>query len=596
MICRNSSSALKRIYESADTKSNTTKPYILTGIFAKLDELNRNHRIYSKDEYLKHLQYLREDIKNGEPLLGELDHPDDRFEVKLKEASHRVIDLWYDQQQNTIMGKIELLNTPNGKLAQSLVDQGIPLHISSRAAGSVNKDNTVSIQQIYTYDLVAKPGFADAVLHRVNESTETPSYTPEAKSFLQSSYRQESLNSAPQYGFLNEDISIIEISAPAVLRKEAKDLQINKQSLINEEDMSKQILETNADDTIGKPLSVSGGSVFAGVPTNDIVEDSSEDEEDKDSKSEDVSDAPDTDKEVDDKKDDTSDDNGVKILEVRPEFDESDSDSVEIKDVKSLEDNEEDTDSSDENEESDKEEKKEDDKYSEDKEVEECDTTVECGDGCTKDDKIERKATEANKLNDCAKEDVEKRKKSFDKKFDDLIDAIKEKSKSKSECKCESVVFTQYPISNYLSKENFMQFSSLEESQKDKVVAYLQDNKKFTPQQINESWKDGINYTPSEPVWLKAAPSDYRAMYESAEQHVKDAINAIAEYIVFESQYDVNVFWENTGLKNRQERKMLNESFMNNMPKISAPVQQPELPYNSKFIDQITDLACEYNS
>ena len=596
MICKNSSSALKRIYESADVNS-ANKPYILMGTFAKLDEINRNQRIYTKEEYLKHLQYLREDIKKGEPLLGELDHPDDRFEVKLKEASHRVIDLWYDPQQNAIMGKIELLNTPNGKLAQSLVDQGIPLHISSRAAGSVNKDNTVSIQQIYTYDLVAKPGFADAVLHRVNESTEAPSYTPEATSFLQSSIKQESLNSALQYGFLNEDVSITEISAPAVLRKEAKELQINKQSSINEKDMSKQILESSADDTIGKPLSVSGdGAAAAGVPTADTAiptaatpaanEESSDDE---DNKKDDVSDTPEEDsndsKKSDDKEDEPED-NGVKIIDVRPEFEDEDKDEdVEIKDVKSADDKDKDEENEDSSDDEDKEDKKEDEEESnesKDETSEECDTTVE-GDGCTKDDKIEKKATEANKLNDAAKEDVEKRKKSFDKKFDDLIDAIKEKSKSKSESTCESIILAQYPVSCYLTEKNFAEFSSLSESQKDKVVAYLQDNNKFTPQQINESWKDGINYVPSEPIWLKAAPTDYRQMYESADQKIKDAINATAEYVIFESQYDINTFWENSGLKNRQERKMLNESFVNNMPKVTLPAQKPELPYSTSF-------------
>ena len=183
MIC---TSALKPLSAKKLNESEATgKKYILEGVFAELDKLNRNQRIYPKNEYLKHLAYLRDDIKKGEPLLGELDHPDDRFEVKLKEASHRIIDLWYDEEKNVVMGKIELLNTPNGKLAQSIVDQGIPLHISSRAAGSVNPDSTVSIQQIYTYDLVCKPGFAGAVLHRVNESADSKQYSDDVKTFLQ---------------------------------------------------------------------------------------------------------------------------------------------------------------------------------------------------------------------------------------------------------------------------------------------------------------------------------------------------------------------------------------------------------------------------
>ena len=190
MVCGNANKALK-LNESESTRER----YILEGLFAgPFGVENRNKRIYQVDEYLKHLQYLRDDIKNGEPLLGELDHPDDRFEVKMKEVSHRILDLWYDKASNTIQGKLELLNTPNGKLAQSLVDQGIPLHISSRAAGSVNPDKTVSIQQIYTFDLVCKPGFANAVLHRVNESENQQEYTDDVKQFLAESERAESMN------------------------------------------------------------------------------------------------------------------------------------------------------------------------------------------------------------------------------------------------------------------------------------------------------------------------------------------------------------------------------------------------------------------
>ena len=104
MICSNAKNALK-----LNESENTGEKYILEGVFAELDVLNRNQRVYKKEEYLKHLQYLRNDIKKGEPLLGELDHPEDRFEVKLKEASHQVLDLWYDSAKNVVMGKIMLL-------------------------------------------------------------------------------------------------------------------------------------------------------------------------------------------------------------------------------------------------------------------------------------------------------------------------------------------------------------------------------------------------------------------------------------------------------------------------------------------------------
>ena len=65
MICENSAKGLK-----LNESDIPQKKYILEGVFAELDKLNRNQRIYPKDEYLRHLQYLRDDIKKGEPLLG----------------------------------------------------------------------------------------------------------------------------------------------------------------------------------------------------------------------------------------------------------------------------------------------------------------------------------------------------------------------------------------------------------------------------------------------------------------------------------------------------------------------------------------------
>jgi len=144
--------------------------YILTGIFAVLDKTNANNRIYTKEEYLKHLPYLQEMISRNK-LVGELDHPE-TFDTKLKNASHIIEKIWYDENTNTIRGKIRLLDTiPNGINARKLVDAGFPLSISSRAAGTVQENKKVKLERIFTYDLVADGGFGnDAELQRVNES------------------------------------------------------------------------------------------------------------------------------------------------------------------------------------------------------------------------------------------------------------------------------------------------------------------------------------------------------------------------------------------------------------------------------------------
>ena len=657
MIC---TSALKPLSAKKLNEAQEQGPkYILEGVFAELDKLNRNQRIYPKNEYLKHLAYLRDDIKKGEPLLGELDHPDDRFEVKLKEASHRVIDLWYDEKQNVVMGKIELLNTPNGKLAQSIVDQGIPLHISSRAAGSVNADNTVSIQQIYTYDLVCKPGFAGAVLHRVNESADAPKYTNDVRNFLQSSYKMESMNAAPQYGFVNEDMSVSEIKASANLRNEAKELQINNQIEINVEDMTKPLNEnTNPDQTVGKPLTISGNGASAlGIPTALEGDDNNKD----DNKKEDVSDkAPDAndkpaessdnkkedgedekcpkcgknpckcddkkeddgkkekksvseEEDKDDDKDDDSgedgegsegegedkSDSGVEIIEVEAEFEGDDKDDDMIKDVEpDFGDDDEDEDKEGEDKEGEGDKSSEDKPKEEDK-AEEAERTVDCNGSKDKSsEKLydnEKAKKEADKLADEAKDEIEEREDKLMKKLDDLRAAIEKKSKSKEESKNESLVMAQYPASMMMNESNFAEFVGLSESQKSKVVDYLRDNNFADKKSINENWKNGVNYVAETPVWLKYAPEHYKALYEAASDTVKKSIATTASYLLFENQYDINSFWENSGLASANERKLLNESFVNVLPKVAPADKETTLPYSNEYIKQIADMASEYN-
>ena len=656
MIC---TSALKPLTAKKLNEAQEQGPkYILEGVFAELDKLNRNQRIYPKNEYLKHLAYLRDDIKKGEPLLGELDHPDDRFEVKLKEASHRVIDLWYDEKQNVVMGKIELLNTPNGKLAQSIVDQGIPLHISSRAAGSVNADNTVSIQQIYTYDLVCKPGFAGAVLHRVNESADAPKYTNDVRNFLQSSYKMESMNAAPQYGFVNEDMSVSEIKASANLRNEAKELQINNQIEINVEDMTKPLNEnTNPDQTVGKPLTISGNGASAlGIPTALEGDDNKDDDkkEDVSDKAPDANDKPaessddkkeDGDNEKcpkcgknpckcddkkeddgkkekksvseeenkDDDKDDDSEkdgegsegegkdksDSGVEIIEVEAEFEGDDKDDDMIKDVEpDFGDDDEDEDKGDKDKE-DEGDKSSEDKPKEEDKTEEAERTVDCNGSKDKSsEKLydnEKAKKEADKLADEAKDEIEDREDKLMKKLDDLRAAIEKKSKSKEESKNESLVMAQYPASMMMNESNFAEFVGLSESQKSKVVDYLRDNNFADKKSINENWKNGVNYVAETPAWLKYAPENYKALYEAASDTVKKSIATTASYLLFENQYDINSFWENSGLASANERKLLNESFVNVLPKVAPADKETTLPYSNEYIKQIADMASEYN-
>lgn len=161
LILENSNHKLK-VKESSDSR------YVLEGVFCQFGVENNNRRIYEEKEYLPHLDYLQDKIKLGN-LTGQLDHPQD-FEVRLSEASHLIESLEYNQNQRQVIGKVRLLSTSKGKDARALIDDGVQLSISSRAAGVVESDKSVKIKRIFTYDLVADPGFANAQLTRLNES------------------------------------------------------------------------------------------------------------------------------------------------------------------------------------------------------------------------------------------------------------------------------------------------------------------------------------------------------------------------------------------------------------------------------------------
>lgn len=150
------------IEKSSNLVPVSKNEYVFEGICARFGTLNANNRLYIKEDYLPHLSYLNEKI-SAHRLVGELDHPQ-AFDISLKNISHIVERLWYDQSDDTVKIRVRLLNTPHGNIARSLVDAGVPLAISSRSAGQILEGQKVRLHRIFTFDLVAEPGFADAIL------------------------------------------------------------------------------------------------------------------------------------------------------------------------------------------------------------------------------------------------------------------------------------------------------------------------------------------------------------------------------------------------------------------------------------------------
>jgi hypothetical protein len=155
LIVENSTNSL--VLESGSGK----KDYVLQGTFTEFDIKNRNERVYTANRFLPALQEMNERMSNLGVVYGEFDHPD-VFDTSLSRASHIITKAEYMTEQNLVAGEIRLLSTYWGKEAKALVDDGCPVFVSSRAAGITESDGTVSLKKLFTYDIVADPGFASA--------------------------------------------------------------------------------------------------------------------------------------------------------------------------------------------------------------------------------------------------------------------------------------------------------------------------------------------------------------------------------------------------------------------------------------------------
>lgn len=150
------------------------KNYFIEGIFLQAELKNRNNRMYPLKTLSKEVaKYTENYIQKGRAL-GELGHPDGPS-INLDKVSHKIMSLKEDG--NNFIGKAKLLETPMGKIAKSLLDEGVKLGVSSRGMGSIRKEENCNVVMddfmlATAADIVADPSAPDAFVDGIMEGKE----------------------------------------------------------------------------------------------------------------------------------------------------------------------------------------------------------------------------------------------------------------------------------------------------------------------------------------------------------------------------------------------------------------------------------------
>ena len=164
-------SSVKFITEGKGAK----KKMYIEGVFLQGDIKNRNGRMYPVGTLAKEVERYNESFVQKGRALGELGHPDGPT-VNLDRVSHKITSL--KQEGNNFMGKAQLLDTPMGKIAKSLIGEGVTLGVSSRGVGSLKEDRDgckvvgEDFMLATAADIVADPSAPDAFVSGIMEGKE----------------------------------------------------------------------------------------------------------------------------------------------------------------------------------------------------------------------------------------------------------------------------------------------------------------------------------------------------------------------------------------------------------------------------------------
>ena len=156
-------------------QKNGKKSMYIEGVFLQGNIKNRNGRMYPMETLRREVgRYSENHIQSGRAL-GELGHPEGPT-VNLDRVSHKIVSL--KESGSNFIGKAKILNTPMGKIASSLIEEGVKLGVSSRGVGSLQqtKEGFAVVGEDFMLataaDIVADPSAPDAFVSGIMEGKE----------------------------------------------------------------------------------------------------------------------------------------------------------------------------------------------------------------------------------------------------------------------------------------------------------------------------------------------------------------------------------------------------------------------------------------
>jgi hypothetical protein len=155
-------------------EENKPKQYFIEGIFIQSERKNKNGRIYPLEVLEKEVDRYVSEYVEPKRAFGELGHPDGPT-VNLDRASHMIQSL--KKEGKNFVGRAKILDTPNGKIVKSLIDEGARLGVSSRGMGTLKPEKKAQVVQNDFYlataaDIVADPSAPNAFVEGIMEGVE----------------------------------------------------------------------------------------------------------------------------------------------------------------------------------------------------------------------------------------------------------------------------------------------------------------------------------------------------------------------------------------------------------------------------------------